>query len=77
MGCGRDDGGKLRVCIRAREGSWQRTLGACVKLVQEQGMGTVEGCVCIVPWGRELYVIVMDLLDVIVHMYDCDCITKS
>ena len=77
MGCVRDDVGKLRVCIHALEGSWQRTLGACVKLVQEQGMGTVDGCVCIVRWGPELYVIVMDLLDVTVHMYDCDCITKS
>ena len=39
--------GELRVCIRAREGSWPRTLGACVKLVQEQGVGIVEGCVCV------------------------------
>lgn len=40
-------------------------------------MGTVEGYVCIVRWGRELYVSVMDLLDVTVHVYDCDCVTKS
>ena len=27
--------------------------------------------------GTRVYVIVMDLLDVTVHVYDCDCVTKS
>ena len=79
MGCGRDSGGGVACVYPRARGILAANLGCLCEIGAGVRCGNRGGmCMCVYSaMGTRVYVIVMDLLDVTVHVYDCDCVTKS